>query len=230
MAIASTLAIGKGRKSAGGFTYRYVRGRLITSAKIEHNSSNTALQAAQRVSFRDVSKLMSKVAFLINRTYDKSKYGSSRNNFYTVNKAALNAMESVENIDNMGIVDALQTLLNAELAYITYGAGNVLVSSTDGATEGISEGINFQAFNVKEGECSAECITIVADGTVDVSPVDAIRYDQNLQSASMLADEYVGTLPTIGDGTKDTYRFIVFRTAAGVAKCKFYMFTEGQGA
>ena len=169
MAIASTLAIGKGRKSAGGLTYRYVRGRLITSAKIEHNSSNTALQAAQRVSFRDVSKLMSKVAFLINRTYDKSKYGSSRNNFYTVNKAALNAMESVENIDNMGIVDALQTLLNADLAYITYGAGNVLVSSTDGATEGISEGINFQAFNVKEGECSAECITIVADGTVDGS-------------------------------------------------------------
>ena len=56
MAIASTLAIGKGRKSAGGFTYRYVRGRLITSAKIEHNSSNTALQAAQRVSFRDVKR------------------------------------------------------------------------------------------------------------------------------------------------------------------------------
>lgn len=230
MAISSTLAIGKGRKSAGGFTYRYVRGRLITSAKIVENNSNTALQAAQRISFRDVSKLMSKVAFLINRAYDKSQYGSSRNNFYKVNKAALNAMENAENIDNMSIVDALQTLLNADLAYITYGAGNVLVSSTNAVTEGISEGINFQAFNVKEGECSAECITIVADGTVDVSPIDAIRYDQTLQSASMLASEYVGTLPTIGDGTKDTYRFIVFRTAAGIAKCKFYMFTQGEGA
>lgn len=230
MAIASTLAIGKGRKSAGGLTYRYVRGRLITSAKIENNNSNTALQAAQRISFRDVSKLMSKVAFLINRTYDKSQYGSSRNNFYKVNKAALKAMENAENIDNMSIVDALQTLLNADLAYITYGAGNVLVSSTNAVTEGISEGINFQAFNVKEGECSAECITIVADGTVDVSPVDAIRYDQTLQSASMLASEYVSTLPVIGGGTQDTYRFIVFRTSAGIAKCKFYMFTQGEGA
>lgn len=230
MAIASTLAIGKGRKSAGDFTYRYVRGRLITSSKIKYNNSNTALQAAQRVSFRDVSKLMSKVAFLINRTYDKSKYGSSRNHFYTINKAALNAMENAENIDNMSIVDALQALLNADLAYITYGAGNVLVSSAGGETEGISEGINFQAFNVKEGECSAECITIVADGTVDVSPVEAIRYDQTLQSASMLASEYVSNLPVIGGGNQDTYRFIVFRTPAGVAKCKFYMFTQGEGA
>lgn len=86
MAIIKSLGIGAGVKSAGNITYRYSRGRTIASQRITENKSNTPLQAAQRGYFR----VMSQVAFLlaahIEWAFDKTKYGSQRNNFIQRNK------------------------------------------------------------------------------------------------------------------------------------------------
>ena len=86
MAIIKSLGIGAGFKSAGNITYRYSRGRTIASQRITENKSNTPLQAAQRGYFR----VMSQVAFLlaahIEWAFDKTKYGSQRNNFIQRNK------------------------------------------------------------------------------------------------------------------------------------------------
>lgn len=86
MAIIKSLGIGAGVKSAGNITYRYSRGRTIASQRITENKSNTPLQASQRGYFR----IMSQVAFLlaahIEWAFDKTKYGSQRNNFIKRNK------------------------------------------------------------------------------------------------------------------------------------------------
>lgn len=87
MAIINSLAIGKSYKSAGNLTYKTVRGRTIASQRITTNSSKSALQVFQRGSFSDAVKCMQLVLPWINNFFDKSKYGSSRNNFLKLCKS-----------------------------------------------------------------------------------------------------------------------------------------------
>lgn len=85
MAIINSLAIGKSVKSAGNLTYKTVRGRTIASQRITTNKSNTPLQQAQRLSFTNLSQSMQFYQSWIDRCYEKSKFGSSRNNFAKTN-------------------------------------------------------------------------------------------------------------------------------------------------
>lgn len=87
MALINSLAIGKSRKSAGNLTYKTVRGRTIASQRITSNSSRTALQVFQRGAFSDTVKCMQLVIPWINNFFDKSKYGSSRNQFMKICKS-----------------------------------------------------------------------------------------------------------------------------------------------
>lgn len=86
MAIINSLAIGKSYKSAGNLTYKTIRGRTIASQRITSNKSNTAAQQEQRSHFSAVSSSMKLIQQYINICYEKSKYGSSRNMFFKVNK------------------------------------------------------------------------------------------------------------------------------------------------
>lgn len=86
MAIINSLAIGKSVKSAGNLTYKTVRGRTIASQRITTNKSNTLLQASQRSAFGMAAKVATIMQSYINATYEKSKYGSARNNFMAINK------------------------------------------------------------------------------------------------------------------------------------------------
>lgn len=85
MAIVNSLAIGKSRKSAGNLTYKTVRGRTIASQRITENKSNTAKQAAQRGSFSMSSQAIALCRSYVDYAYEKSKYGSSRNEFMKMN-------------------------------------------------------------------------------------------------------------------------------------------------
>lgn len=89
MAVINSLAIGKSVKSAGNLTYKTVRGRTIASQRITSNASNTPLQASQRSAFGDSVKCMQLVLPFINRFFEKSKYGSARNQFLALNKKYL---------------------------------------------------------------------------------------------------------------------------------------------
>lgn len=87
MAIVNSLAIGKSVKSAGNLTYKTVRGRTIASQRITTNPSKSALQVFQRGSFSDTIKCMQLVLPWINNFFEKSRYGSSRNNFLKLCKS-----------------------------------------------------------------------------------------------------------------------------------------------
>lgn len=89
MAVINSLAIGNGVKSAGNITYRRTRGRTIASQRITENKSNTAAQQAQRGKFKVMTQFASLMSAFIDKAFDKTKYGSQRNNFIKQNKETL---------------------------------------------------------------------------------------------------------------------------------------------
>ena len=141
MAIIKSLGIGAGVKSAGNITYRFSRGRTIASQRITENKSNTPLQAAQRGYF----KIMSQVAFLlaahIEWAFDKTKYGSQRNNFIQRNKDYMKEINaaSVQQamVGRVPINTFIPTLFNMagtkdapDVQVISAADGSVLMPST----------------------------------------------------------------------------------------------------
>lgn len=86
MAIINSLAIGKSYKSAGNLTYKTVRGRTIASQRITQNKSNTAAQGAQRSRFGATAQCMQLFLPYVNNFFERSKYGSARNQYVRMNK------------------------------------------------------------------------------------------------------------------------------------------------
>lgn len=86
MAIINSLAIGKSVKSAGNLTYKTVRGRTIASQRITTNKSNTPAQASQRNRFGSTAQCMQLFLPYVNGFFEKTKYGSSRNQFVKANQ------------------------------------------------------------------------------------------------------------------------------------------------
>ena len=91
MAIINSLGIGRGKKSAGNLTYRTVRGRCIASQKQEKRGPVKGAYSIAQATFSLVSTFMRAHAADIDVSFDKTTYGSARNNFYKTNKSALAA-------------------------------------------------------------------------------------------------------------------------------------------
>lgn len=91
MAIINSLGIGRGKKSAGNLTYRTVRGRCIASQKQEKRGPIKGAYSIAQATFSLVSTFMRAHAADIDVSFDKTAYGSARNNFYKTNKSALAA-------------------------------------------------------------------------------------------------------------------------------------------
>lgn len=125
MAIINSLAIGKSYKSAGNLTYKTVRGRTIASQRITSNSSKSALQVFQRGSFSDSIKCMQLVLPWINNFFDKSKYGSARNNFLKLCKSY--NMGGDRNLIINGTLPLADGFLKG--IAVTPGGGNVIATS-----------------------------------------------------------------------------------------------------
>lgn len=89
MAVVNSLAIGKSVKSAGNLTYKTIRGRCIASQRITQNKSNTNSQQIARNNFRQASKVITILQSWIDLAFEKSKYGSARNEFLKQNKLLL---------------------------------------------------------------------------------------------------------------------------------------------
>lgn len=121
MAIIRSLAIGKGRKSAGNITFRTVRGRTVVSEKVGERPI-TRVDGALSVyeaRFKLISMYIGLHRADINASFDKTKYGSQGNYFYKVNKAGMEAaIESlVSNAQNA-------TPAEVETAVTTYATAN----------------------------------------------------------------------------------------------------------
>lgn len=91
MAIINSLAIGRARKSAGNITFRTVRGRCIASQKVSTAGTRVTTLSLTQALFSLVNTFMQLHGTDIDVSFNKSKYGSARNYFFTKNKSALRA-------------------------------------------------------------------------------------------------------------------------------------------
>lgn len=91
MAIVNSLGIGRSRKSAGNLTYRTVRGRCIASQRREKTGNPSGNISVAQATFSIISTFIRTHASDIDVSFNKSLYGSARNNFYKKNKSALAA-------------------------------------------------------------------------------------------------------------------------------------------
>ena len=140
MAIVRSLAIGKSVKSAGNLTYKTVRGRTIASQRIISNKSNTPKQEDQRSHFTKVSQSMALLQRYINVCYEPSKYGSSRNAFFSRNKRfSLGGLVGE-------VLEGLVTLSDAMLSALTDTPMPQLSLITNGTLQG------FLSINYKDVE------------------------------------------------------------------------------
>lgn len=91
MAIVNSLGIGRSRKSAGNLTYRTVRGRCIASQRREKTGNPSGNISVAQATFSIISTFIRSHTSDIDVSFNKSTYGSARNNFYRKNKSALAA-------------------------------------------------------------------------------------------------------------------------------------------
>lgn len=166
MAIINSLGIGKSVKSVGNLTYKVVRGRTIASQRITTNKSNTALQGNQRIAFGKVSQAMQLCSAYINTAYEKSKYGSARNNFQKLNKR-FNLGGFVVEIKD-GIID------------LAYGFLSELSAA------GTGKSLNFTTFG------SLPCIQTVVTETV---PTFKYSAEDDILSISNIVGDSIFTFP-----------------------------------
>lgn len=120
MAIIRSLAIGKGRKSAGNITFRTVRGRTIVSEKVGGRVITRVDGALSmyEARFRLISMFIGLHRADINVSFDKTKYGSQGNYFYKVNKGALEAavqplISNAQNVNAQQVNEAVTTYATA---------------------------------------------------------------------------------------------------------------------
>lgn len=148
MAIINSLAIGKSVKSAGNLTYKTVRGRTIASQRITTNSSNTYLQAAQRGLFGRSIQCMQLVLPWINNFFEKTKYGSSRNQFLKLNKKyTLGGYYGEITEGVIPLVEGFVTeAVNPSIPFTSYGTLPAVVQETASADAAIT--INDTPYNV----------------------------------------------------------------------------------
>lgn len=153
MAIVNSLAIGRSVKSAGNLTYKVVRGRTIASQKITSNKSNTYLQQERRMKFGNSATAMRLIKTYIGLAYEKSKFGSPRNNFLKINKNF--TLNDVAGEVQEGIINLQVSILNCiakdpdvgkTLNYAAYGTATAIATeertSYDNYTFADSEGLD----------------------------------------------------------------------------------------
>lgn len=142
MAVINSVGVGRGSKSVGEFTYRYTRGRTIASRRITKNTSKTPAQVGRRGAFGSFVWMFSPYKWFFSDGYEKTKHGSSFNQFVHVNRELLGKSPYNSEVNKKLIPNGarLYSLLNAildksspHLKYATYGSlgASVLSYSLD---------------------------------------------------------------------------------------------------
>lgn len=182
MAIINSLGVGAGQKSAGNLTYRRTRGRTIASQRITTNKSNSAAQQDKRMKFGYLTEAIKKLAFIINMSCEKSKFGSSRNNWMKRNASLFINAEYTDDLESAAhsstpyeVVEALYAFLdnegntlNRQVEY-TIGSANGVVSMTFGDS-GAASAMSATLYAPK-AQCSVSKITLTSTGGVTMSDV-----------------------------------------------------------
>lgn len=135
MSVINSAGIGKGRKSQGNVTYRYVRGRTLVSSRITENKSKTEAQVLQRQLFGMFGKVARLFAPFLDLSFDKTKYGSARNNFLKQNVPAfVPYVKSNGSVGTIGegdsIVEYFLGMLQEANTPVVMGSGSNLVNAS----------------------------------------------------------------------------------------------------
>lgn len=95
MAIINSMGVGRSKKSMGNVTYRVVRGRTIGSQKRGAGTTGATTRSLsgniRKPLFAMINMYMAAHQTDIQVSFNKSKYGSQRNYFFTTNYTALSA-------------------------------------------------------------------------------------------------------------------------------------------
>ena len=221
MAIVRSLGVGQGKKSAGMLTYRSVRGRTIASRRVVSNNSNTVNQAYQRNLFASASKFMLYILSYIECAFEKSKFGSARNNY----------MKSNPDLSAWGGVSLI-----GELSEGAVTVGDALVISNYGLVEGGKPGINFVSrgsaggVQVQPGtryETTADWNNVGEIGTNAIYDSVTFNFPSGVNTADLEIDVFafpakVGS-PILHENYKDKFDLIPWGAN------NFGMDREGQG-
>lgn len=138
MAIINSVSVGRGSKSVGEFTYRYTRGRTIASRRITRNTSKTPAQVGRRGAFGSFVWMFSPYKWFFSDGYEKTKHGSSFNQFVHVNRELLGKSPYNSEVNKKLIPNGarLYSLITAivnndvpHLKYASYGTLNFIDES-----------------------------------------------------------------------------------------------------
>lgn len=127
MAIINSMGVGRSKKSMGNVTYRVVRGRTIGSQKRVSGASGVTTRGQagnfRKPLFSMINMYMKEHQTDINVSFNKSKYGSQRNYFFSTNYGALSKalMALAIQTANSGTLPSME---DVNTAINTYAAAN----------------------------------------------------------------------------------------------------------
>lgn len=226
MAVINSVGVGRGSKSVGEFTYRYTRGRTIASRRITKNTSKTPAQVGRRGAFGSFVWMFSPYKWFFSDGYEKTKHGSSFNQFVHVNRELLGKSPYNSEVNKKLIPNGKQlyTLISAiigssvpHLKYATYGTLNFVNTSADNA--------NQYAYNTVSGTLYTEdfkgiTITInsvFSDGRTFVKEINLYENGENpdfLKTYDFLSVG-VNTIKITTNEEQGTVEFLLNSSAVG---------------
>lgn len=178
MAIINSAGVGKAAKSQGNLTYKYVRGRTIASSRIIENKSNTPRQIIARQEFAAMSGFVVRQASYIDAAFDKSKYGSSRNSFMTLNKTMLPEMAYFKSYiaGETSFFELMGVWFGTDLkpmAWVTYGSAAAFVSGIKNSSRQDYSSVNISfGAGVPLSDLTFGCYVSSASNTSFIPPKD----------------------------------------------------------
>lgn len=203
MAIINSLAIGKSFKSAGNLTYKTVRGRTIASQRITSNKSNTIAQGYQRSLFGTTARCMQLFLPYVNNFYEKTKYGSSRNQFVKQSKYINlngNLDGAIDGTVPLSVAflslfarDTSGALLDGSATYASYGTLSCVTRETPTGGDHISIGV------ANDFKCNESVEFIMTTAPLK----DTIKLKTYLVSAAG-ASKFAQAVPTYKEYTLDS--------------------------
>lgn len=155
MAVINSVGVGRGSKSVGEFTYRYTRGRTIASRRITKNTSKTPAQVGRRGAFGSFVWMFSPYKWFFSDGYEKTKHGSSFNQFVHVNRELLGKSPYNSEVNKKLIPNGMQlwklvdTISRPDLLHLkfaTFGTLDAIVTASSATQHYSFTSENIQIF------------------------------------------------------------------------------------
>lgn len=132
MAIINSMGVGRSKKSMGNVTYRVVRGRTIGSQKRTSGASGVTTRGQagnfRKPLFSMINMYMKEHQTDIDVSFNRSKYGSQRNYFFSVNYNALSTALSALAVQaaNSGTLPSMEDINTAINTYAAASPTSIL--------------------------------------------------------------------------------------------------------